>query len=372
MISARPDHLIALCSAAPAAAVALCASVEFAGDGVPDWVHLLPAGEIRTGDGRGPYRIADMAALCAASLAQGEKLVLDENHATDLAAPRGESAPARGWIVELQARQDGVWGKIEWTAIGRRLVGSRAYRGISPVITHLRDGTVTGLLRASLVNKPNLRGLTALHSSSPFQENQMDLLAKLLAALGLPATTSEETLLTAVTAMHAQQAKASTALQAALDQALGPIGVAVGLQAGADATAILAGVQQLKAGGDSATIIALQAEITSLGTALKTLQDSSARKAAESFVDGAIKAGTVGVKPLRDRYVAMHMEKPADTESLINALPKLGPSGAAIVPPAPANGEIALQAEDSAVAKLLGIAPKAMAETIKGEREAAL
>lgn len=367
MTSPRSDLHIALCSAASAANVALCASIELAATAeAPEWVHLLPAGEIRTGDGRGPYRVVDAAALCAASLSAGEKLVLDENHATDLAAPRGESAPARGWIVELQPRTDGVWGKVEWTAHGRRLVAGRSYRGISPVITHRQDGLVTGLLRASLVNKPNLRGLTALHSS---QEKSMDLLAKLLTALGLPATTSEETLLTAITAMHAQQAKASTALQAALD----PIGVAIGLQAGADASAVLAGVQQLKAGaGDAPTIVALQQEITTLGTQLATLKTDTARKAATAFVDAAIRAGTVSVKPLRDHYIARHMENPAQVETEINAFPKLGPSGTSIVPPAPANGEIALQAEDSAVARLLGIAPKAMAGTIQAEREAAL
>src|SRR5690606_6682234 len=122
----------------------------------------------------------------------------DENHATDLAAPRGEPAPARGWIVELQQRADGVWGRVEWTEEGGRLVSGRAYRGISPVIQHLKNGEVTAILRASLVNRPNLRGLTALH-----QENDMDLLAKLSAALGLPAATTEDGAIAAVTAMHA-------------------------------------------------------------------------------------------------------------------------------------------------------------------------
>src|ERR1044072_7406747 len=75
----------------------------------PEWINLLPAGVITTQDGRGPYTVSDMAALASQSLqAAGGKLPVDENHATDFAAPSGHPSPARGWIVELQARADGV------------------------------------------------------------------------------------------------------------------------------------------------------------------------------------------------------------------------------------------------------------------------
>jgi phage I-like protein len=145
-------------------------------------VHLLPAGAaIETVDGRGPYRVADLARLAADSLGAGDRLPIDEAHATDLAAPEGRPAPARGWIVGLEARADGVWGRVEWTETGRQLLAEKAYRFLSPVIRHLKDGTVTAILRAALVNTPNLRGLAALNS----QEPTMDFLAKLRAALGL-------------------------------------------------------------------------------------------------------------------------------------------------------------------------------------------
>lgn len=142
---------------------ALCAAIGLApANDAPEWVHLLPAGEVLTHDGRGPYRVADAAALIAVSLPNGSKLALDENHSTDLAAPKGLPAPARGWIVELQHRADGLWGRVEWTPEGRPL--ARAYRGISPVIAHKADGTITAVLRASLTNTPNLTGLRSMHS----------------------------------------------------------------------------------------------------------------------------------------------------------------------------------------------------------------
>lgn len=150
-------------------AIALCAAqpVAFKGTVAPDWLHLLPIGEIKSRDGRGPYHLRDAAKVVAASLVQAKgKLVLDENHATDLIAPKGGEAPARGWIVDLQARADGIWGRVKWTdaAISRGIWTE--YRGVSPVILHQKDGTIDAVLRASLVNQPNLVGLTSLHMTS--------------------------------------------------------------------------------------------------------------------------------------------------------------------------------------------------------------
>lgn len=356
------NHHVSLHSAAPSAAVALCSAFPLPAvdEGVPEWVHLLPAGEIMTGDGRGPYRVKDAQAVIAASLqAMAGAGVIDENHATDLAAPRGEAAPARGWIKELQAREDGIWGRVEWTAAGERLVKGRAYRGISPAIHHRRDGTVEAILRASLVNLPNLRGLATLHQ----EETSMDFMEKLRKALGLADDAAEASILEAVNASR-------TELQSALD----PIATKLGLQAGADQAAVLAGVEQLatRADADSDDIITgLQSEVVTLATELKALKEGGAKTAAQNFVDAAIKAGRVGVKPMRDRYVSMHMEKPAETEELINALPTLGAGNVVVPATPPANdGEISLNAEQRSVAKMLGLDPKDYAETLKAERAA--
>jgi phage I-like protein len=132
--------------------------------GAHEWIHLLPAGLVSTNDGRGPYKVPNAQQLATTSLLASQgRLPIDESHATDLAAPNGQPAPARGWIVDLQARVDGLWGRVEWTKAGAQLLSDRAYRFISPVIRHTQDGTVTQLLRASLTNVPNLIGLTALN-----------------------------------------------------------------------------------------------------------------------------------------------------------------------------------------------------------------
>jgi phage I-like protein len=115
--------------------------------------------------------------------ADGGKLVLDENHSTDLAAPKGGEAPARGWIVELQARATASGAGSSGRRPAARRSPTSEYRGISPVIAHLKDKTIVAIRRASLVNQPNLEGLTALHS----EETDMDFRNEILEALGLAA-----------------------------------------------------------------------------------------------------------------------------------------------------------------------------------------
>ena len=190
--------------------VALCAAIGMAAGtaGPPQWLHLLPAGEVRTIDGRGPYRITDRDAIVAASMAGG-KLVLDENHATDLAAPRGSPAPARGWIVQLHNRVDGIWGRVDWTESAKRAELWRSYRGVSPAIVHRKDGTISSITRASLTNTPNLSGLTTLHA----QGDDIMLRAALAELLDLPASADDRMVINKVAMLVKQHTGKDVALQ---------------------------------------------------------------------------------------------------------------------------------------------------------------
>jgi phage I-like protein len=156
--------------------LALCSSVsvDLADGRVPDWIHLLPSGEARTVDGRGPYTVNSMQSICEQSMANGARLPIDEAHATDKGAMLGLAHPARGWIVEMQSRASGIWGKVEWNMSGRALMEDRAYYGISPVIRIDKAGNVLQVLRASLTNTPNLLGMAALQSQR-FKPSQPSL-----------------------------------------------------------------------------------------------------------------------------------------------------------------------------------------------------
>lgn len=266
--------------------LALCSAVSIPQqDGAPEWVHLLPAGKVTTVDGRGPYLVKSLQAIAAASLSDGKKLPIDECHAIDRAQPLGMSAPARGWIVEVEPREDGLWGRVEWTSAGRQLMEDKAYVGLSPAILHTAQGEVRQVLRASLTNTPNLQGLVSLHS----EEVQMDWRTKLIELLGLDSEADDAAIEAALKAKMAM-------VQSEHSQDL--------LQ--------------------HPTVLALQSEVTTLGGLLKTLQDDGKRTAATAFVDAAIAAGRVGVKPLREDYIALHMQDAEKAKRMIEAQPAIG------------------------------------------------
>lgn len=174
------------------------------------WVHLLPKGTFTGLDGRGPYIADDLGAIIAQSRRSAGKrqMVIDYDHATDRGRDRpGNPAPAAGWIIGMQAREDGVWGLVEWTQRAAEHLAQREYRYLSPVITHSRQtGQVGAILRASLTNVPNLDQLTALASR---EENDMEQAtrAEMSALLGLAPEADDAALIGAIRALAETKAE---------------------------------------------------------------------------------------------------------------------------------------------------------------------
>ena len=86
-----------------------------------NWVRLIPAGTFAGRDGRGPYQAGDRAALeqIAALTRQyhgATDIVFDYEHQTLQAVENGKPAPAAGWIKEIEACDDGLYGRVEWTS----------------------------------------------------------------------------------------------------------------------------------------------------------------------------------------------------------------------------------------------------------------
>jgi phage I-like protein len=131
----------------------------------PEWIELIPAGEFKGRDGRGPFRLTNPKKVIGATreLQMDAGLPIDYDHATDFGAPEGRPAPAAGWICGFDERDGSLWGKVEWTAHGAEAVAMREYRYISPVFEYAENGDVVRLLRAALTNNPNLF-LTAISS----------------------------------------------------------------------------------------------------------------------------------------------------------------------------------------------------------------
>lgn len=195
-----------------------------------------------------------------------------------------------------------------------------------------------------------------------------ELMQQLRDALGLPADADATAIVTAC-----KGAKSSVSTNAIL----APIAKAAGLKEDADATAIVGAITTLQSAAtarraDTTVVEGLRTELASVTTTLNTLRGDLSKEKATAFVDGAIKAGRVGVKPMRDHYIAMHAADPARVEKEINAMPILGPSGALPTPPVKIEGgEVSLNAEQINAAKLLGIDPKKYAATLAAERASA-
>tara|TARA_B100002019_G_C21152386_1_gene538925 strand:+ start:381 stop:821 length:441 start_codon:yes stop_codon:yes gene_type:complete len=115
-------------------------------------------------------------------------LLIDRDHQIDYAVP-GTPVKAAGWIKEMQVREDGIWGRVEWTERALAEIKAKEYRYISPVFMHKKDtGEITAIIRASLTNHPNLE-LKAVASSqtkntpSSHSHKEKDTMNKTLLAL---------------------------------------------------------------------------------------------------------------------------------------------------------------------------------------------
>ncbi len=270
--------------------------------GVPEWIHILPAGTFKGVDGRGPYVLRDAAGVIAASMRDAHgKLAVDENHATDIGAKIGLPSPAQGWAVELQSRDDGIWARVEWNRRGREALADHAYRGVSPVFRHTADGTVTRIVRVSLTNDPNL----AVNSLHHRQETRMDL-DQLRSLLGLPATASADDVAACIKKCAATMTMSMHAAQI------------VGLGPDATPEAVIAGVRARVEGASThaAQVTALQAQVTALTTA-------NARRDAEVAVEQAARDGHVISDVLKTELVALHTSNPEMANKIIAGLPKL-------------------------------------------------
>ena len=225
--------------AAGAVAVAAClfdaAGLQDAGAAPAGRVlmQITPAGDFGPSDGREmdvpAWRVdADIAARVIAAHNPAQPLVIDYEHQTLHAESNGQPAPAAGWIHALRWIDGrGLFAEAELTPRARQQVADGEYRYFSPVIQYERaTGAVQRLLMGALTNNPAIHGMqavgltaaaTARFNPTHPQETDVTLLQKLLAALGLPADTTEEAALAACAARRAQADAALTGLKLQTD-----------------------------------------------------------------------------------------------------------------------------------------------------------
>lgn len=319
----------------------------------PEWVQVLPVGEFYGDDGRGPFLVGedDAQNIIQASFARHNKLPLDVNHSTDVAL-KGDETPARGWIVELQLRESGIWGRVEWTNKGRQIMLDKEYGFISPAIMHTEKTPhkVSRILRASLVNDPNFN-MKSLHNRG----NAMSFLEKVRKELGLDENADEDTVISSLHQRLETAGASSTTLTA--------IAKALDVDDKASSGDLITSLNSRLAETNEDEVVTLRNEVKSLNTQLNEVVSNHAKERAETVIDAAITDCKI-VPAMRDHMVTRHIKDPEGVELEIKHMVSLNSGGLGHRPTIETD-EGKLNAADSEVCSMMGLDPEAFAKQSK-------
>lgn len=365
-----------------AVAVAACTfAVQAAGaaDGLMRRVQFFPAGEFRSGDTRPEevpaWRIdaASAALVMERFNARRKPLVVDYEHQTLNKEKNGQPAPAAGWPKSLEwVEGEGLFGLVEMTARAAAAIDGKEYLYFSPVFAYSKtDGTVLEVLMGALTNDPGIEAMqpvslmaaaTAAFLPSLQQEPSVNpLLKALLAALGLPETTTEDGAIAALTAigpLQSLQSRAAVATAAC---------TALQLSADASADAVTAACTSLRTSGapDPAKFVPVSV-VQELQTSMAALSASVHARSVEDVIAPALGDGRL--LPAEEGWARDTAKTPAGLASLTSLLKVRQPIAALTgtqtggKAPVPAAGAHGLTADELAVAAACGMTPEAYAK----------
>ncbi|WP_188134506.1 phage protease [Rhizobium sp. RU35A] len=350
------------------------------------WIMLLPAGTFSGRDGRGPYHAGDRASLerIAAQTRKiygATEMVVDYEHQTINAQKNGQPAPAAGWIKQIEARDDGLYGLVEWTANAASAINAREYRYLSPVYAHAQDGTVLAMMMVSLTNFPNL-DIPEVAAHSFFQQASTgDLpMKQVLAALGLAEGASENDALIAINSLLTSSTAIAAAAGLTKDAKSEEILAAVN-SAFADRAALAQIVGKPAAAGDE-LVSAMRAavataapdparyvpieQVSAMQADLRLLQVRDVDKEAETAVNEAIRGGQLA-PALKDWGISLHKSNPAAFQSFLGQAPVLtAAQRVSAVPSHPSGDGSDLSDSDLSVMRQLGLSRDEFLKSKKG------
>ncbi|MEF1255994.1 phage protease [Vibrio sp. M260112] len=180
------------------ALTALCfnmSEAQISDDGI--WLPLVPKGIFTGVDGR-TWNNSQPDLVVARF---NKKRPFDVEHSTHIKAPKGEPAPAYGWILKVENRDGEIWGYTEWNEDGQRLIDGKNYAFYSPAFGFLGDGTVTAIASSGLTNDPNL-DVPALNHK---EDRKMPLSQLIRDALGLGDEATEQEAATAINSLKSEK-----------------------------------------------------------------------------------------------------------------------------------------------------------------------
>ncbi len=314
---------------------------------------VLPYGNPFYGrDGRGPWILRDHAHAekvlsFTRQMLGGVDMMIDYDHASELAAPEGKGrALAAGWVSKLDIREDGIWASVDWTPQAEAELAARQYRYISPYFRVDKvTREVTRLVNAGLTNTPNLDlpALAHMRASAPAGEDPtmtMIALAPLVAALALASSAGETEVLAAIGKLKADRDGSEAALNAARTE--------LGLGADAGSEAVLAAVQAVKAAKPDPAQFVPKAGYDQLQARLARLEEDRVL----ASVEAAVANGKLP-PAMKDWAIDLGKKDEAALNSYLAAAVPF-PAGAAISgEPKPEKGK--LTEEEKAICAMMGL-----------------
>jgi len=352
------------------------------------WVLLIPAGTFSGRDGRGPYHAGDKAKLeriaaMTRRYAGGTDILVDYEHQSRNSQENGKPAPAAGWVKEVQARDDGLYGRVEWTANAAAAIKGREYRYVSPVYFHKPDGDILALQSVALTNVPNLDMVEiSAHSVFHFQPPKTEVpMKRVLAALGLAEGTGEDDVLTAVNSLltsstaiavaagltkDAKSEQVMTAVQTAFSDRK-KIAIAAGQAENAPVDAIVTALASAHTAGtvDPTKFVPIAA-FQEVRDQVKSLVDHKVDTDADTAVAAAMRAGKI-TPAQKDWAISLHKADIKMFDDFVGKAPVLtSAQRSSTAPPAAGSAAADLDDTDLAVMRQMGLTP----EDMKKSREA--
>lgn len=298
----------------------LCKANETTLQGVPETVKLLPLGSVKSVSGNFEVDQESFADIKSMFQNRGVDIVIDYEHQT----LKDVQAPAAGWIKDLFLEDDAIVAKVEWTPPARKYLENKEYKYLSPVLQiRKRDHKAIVLHSAALTNTPAINEMYPIINSLSFKldeggsTNNMDIIKKIAALLGLDESTPEEEVLQKLTDAL-KDAKQLQANAEAADKVVANKTICglLGLQPGAKTEDAAAAIQVLKA-PVSGTVS--KAEFDALQLRL-------AKKDADEVVTMALKAGKLAAAQ-KDWALEYALKDPSGFAGFVEKAPQGVPVG---------------------------------------------
>lgn len=326
------------------------ASVELPEGQVPTEIQLLPFGEIRPVDGRGPWWVTERsyAEILARNAARKNPLVIDYEHQSLW----GGEAPAAGWVKQMEARgADGLWAVgVEWTPRARQYLQNREYRFLSPVF-YLDPDTreIIEVIGAGLTNSPAIDGMVPLVARRELDEEGDRMFEQLRQLLGLPEGTPEDKLL-------------ESALARLGDERAAVACAALGLQSTATAAEIQEAVRRLKEQAPDPAQFVPRTEYERVSARVDALEKAERTRVREALVEEALRSGKLA--PASRQWAEQYAERDPDGfRQFLTTAPAVVPVGVEVAggSPMPAK-RTRIDEMQARINRMLGISDEVFAK----------